>query len=219
MLSLACFSAAVIQSILRAAASPAHQWGMRNKAASAFKVGLASLTTLTLLTNPAPASAHEGYGRHQPQLRWLSTGSAPGPSNARSQELHPEFALGTPGVCRLYNLSGYLALHADGAMVSLEQYCQQQRNWLWHETDELWERFRDVATEATLAFAQTLDQDRVEVYAQSICPFLEAGGTLQALAEMQSDQQLPADFDRAITIAAVHTYCDHYRSALRDGET
>lgn len=171
-------------------------------------MGVASLTTL-LVVNPV-SWAHEGYGQNRllNQREQLS--------NRQSQQEPAEFGLGTPGVCRMYNLSGYLALNADGQMVPLEQHCQQQRNWVWYETNELWERFRDVATAETIAFTQTLAQDRAEAYAQSICPFLEEGGTLQELAAVQADKQLPSDFEQAITIAAVKTYCPRYRSQLEN---
>lgn len=163
-----------------------------------------------LALNPISVFAHEGYGRNHllQQRERLST--------RQLQQEPPEFELGTPGVCRLYNLSGYLAMNADGQMVPLKQYCQQQRSWVWYETDELWERFRDIAAEETIAFTQTLNQDRAEAYAQSICPFLEEGGTLQELAEIQADQQFSAGFEQAITIAAVRTYCPQYRANLQD---
>lgn len=130
----------------------------------------------------------------------------------------PEFKPGTLGICGIYNWSGYLAVAADGRIVTLRQYCQQQRNWVWYEEGRFWERFRDVATVETLAFTQTLDRNQVEAYALSICPFLAEGRTVQDLSQMQADQQLPDAFERAVTIAAVRTYCRRYRDQLPDDD-
>lgn len=126
----------------------------------------------------------------------------------------PEFNPGTPGICRFYNLSGYMALDADGQLVALKPHCQQQRNWAWYEESRFWRRFRDAATGETITFAQTLDRHQIEAYAQSICPFLEDGGTLPELRQIQTDDRLPTEFEHAITIAAIRTYCRQYRSQL-----
>jgi hypothetical protein len=133
---------------------------------------------------------------------------------ATSETEPPEFELGTPGICRFYNLSGYLALAADGQLVPLKPYCEQQRNWVWYEEGRFWQRFRDAATSETLTFAQTLNRHEIESYALSICPFLEDGGTLSELRQIQTDNRLPSEFEQAITIAAVRTYCRQYRSQL-----
>lgn len=123
----------------------------------------------------------------------------------------PEFNPGTVGICRLYNLSGYLALDAEGRILPLRPYCQQQRNWAWHEPKEFWQRFREVATVEAVNYSQTLDQQAIDAYAQSICPFLEAGNTLEQLTQIQANRPFPADFERALTVAAVDTYCQQHR--------
>lgn len=128
----------------------------------------------------------------------------------------PEFKFGTLGICRIYNWSSYLALASDGQVVTLRQYCQQQRNWVWYEEGRFWERFRDVATAETMTFAQSLDQNRIETYAQAICPFLADGGSFRDLAKIQADPPLPANFEQAVTAAAVRTYCRQYRDQLPD---
>ncbi len=134
--------------------------------------------------------------------------------SASEAEPPPEFDPATPGICRLYNLSGYLALAADGRLVTLKPYCQEQRNWVWYEESRFWSRFRDAATVETLAFAQTLDRHEIEVYALSICPFLQDGGTLPELRQIQADDRLPTEFEQAVTTAAIRTYCRQYRSQL-----
>lgn len=133
---------------------------------------------------------------------------------ATSEAEPPAFRLGTPGICRFYNLSGYLAVAADGQLVPLEPYCEQQHNWVWYEESKFWQRFRDAASGETLSFAQTLDRHEIEAYALSICPFLEDGGTLAELQQIQADDRLPPAFEQAITVAAVRTYCRQYRSQI-----
>jgi hypothetical protein len=160
------------------------------------------LSSLSLLIG-APSLAHEGYGSRTSQSTSAAEAVKP-----------PEFKPGTPGVCRLYNLSGYLALNPAGRVIPLQQYCQQQHNWVWYANSKFWQAFRQNAASETITYAQTLDQARVEAYAQSICSFLNDGGTLQELAQ-QGDQKLPADFDQAVIKSAVETYCPQYRSASR----
>jgi hypothetical protein len=127
-----------------------------------------------------------------------------------SQVAPPEFRPGTAAVCGLYNLSGYLALDSQGQVVPLHSYCQQQRNWVWYENTQFWKTFRKIAAPDTLTYTQSLNRERVEAYAQSICPFLKQGGSLQELNQIQ-DQQLPAAFDQTVTNAAIRTYCPQHR--------
>ncbi|MBW4467238.1 MAG: hypothetical protein KME07_17570 [Pegethrix bostrychoides GSE-TBD4-15B] len=127
----------------------------------------------------------------------------------------PAFALNTAGVCWLYNLSGYLALDTEGEVVPLQPYCQQQHNWAWHEPAAFWQQFREVATAETLSYSQTLDQDEIEAYAQTICLFLESGGTVEQLTQIQSDQAFPDAFEQAVTLASVNSLCRQYRKLYR----
>lgn len=161
------------------------------------------------LVSLSGATAHEGYGDRSSRS-----------TRSTADERPPaEFQPGTLGVCRLYNLSGYLAIDAAGQVVPLSQYCQQQHNWVWYQESDFWDAFRDVASPAVLDYTQTLDRHQVEAYANSICDFL-SDRTLdrqtlqQNLQQIQSDQQLLPDFERAVTRAAVKAYCPHYRSSL-----
>jgi hypothetical protein len=170
-----------------------------------YRILLFSLLALTLDQTPAFAQVVSVL----PQVRQSSL-----QLSGSSESEPPEFEPGTLGICRFYNLSGYSAVAADGQLVTLKSYCQEQRNWVWYEEGRFWRRFRDAATPETLAFAQTLDRHQVEAYAQSICPFLEDGGTLPELAEIQADSRLPTEFEQAVTVAAVRTYCRRYRRQL-----
>jgi hypothetical protein len=185
---------------------------LQQKSLTSIRLGLTTLIALLALlaTDRAAATAHEGYAgqRFQQQRIRLLQEQPP--------DQPPEFQPGTPGVCRLYHLSGYMAMNQQGQVVSLSQYCEQQRNWAWYDPDNFWQEFRKVASAETITFAQSLTQARVEAYAQSICPFLEDGGTLQELAQIQTDAQLPADFEQAVTIAAVKTYCRQHRQQIRE---
>jgi hypothetical protein len=184
----------------------------QQKSLTSIRLGLTTLIVVLALlaVDRSVGAAHEGYARRQVQQQRVRL------SKEQPSEQPPEFELGTPGVCRLYHLSGYMAMNQQGQVVPLSQYCEQQRNWAWYESDDFWQEFREVASAETITFAQTLDQERVEAYAQSICPFLEDGGTLQELAQMQTDAQLPADFEQAVTIAAIKTYCRQFRQQIRE---
>ncbi len=127
----------------------------------------------------------------------------------------PVFELGTAGVCWLYNLSGHLALDASGELVSLQPYCQQQRNWAWHEPSLFWQRFRAAANPETLRYSQKLDPDAVEAYGQTICLFFKDGGTITELTQIQADQRFPASFEQAVTVASVESLCKEYRDLYR----
>lgn len=169
---------------------------------------LVLLCSLSVSLEQAPVLAEAGT-INRPQDRQRSSQTA-----AAETEPPSEFRLGTPGICRFYNLSGYLALAADGQLVPLEPYCEQQYNWAWYEESKFWRRFRDAATGETLAFAQTLNRHEIESYALTICPFLDDGGTLPELRQIQSDNDLPPEFEQAVTVAAVRTYCRQYRKQL-----
>ncbi|MCU0524468.1 MAG: hypothetical protein MUF72_06545 [Elainella sp. Prado103] len=165
------------------------------------------------IMTPPNAVAYEGYGG--------GLQGADRSDRSRSKHEPPdEFQPGTLGVCHLHNLAGYLAIDGAGRVVPLSQYCQQQRNWVWHHEDDFWEAFRDVASVEVLSYTQTLDRHRVEFYAQSICSFLSHGNpeqpnsrsnAPQMLRQIQSDQQLPSEFERAVTYAATKTYCPQHR--------
>lgn len=73
-----------------------------------------------------------------------------------------------------------------------------------------WRSFERTATPDALAFANTLNPSDVIVYSKTICSFLETN-TLPDLRQIQADNQLPDDFERAVTLAAVTTYCPSYQ--------
>ncbi len=176
-----------------------------------FKLRPVFLALIALVPLTQPAIAHEGYANHpQPES------ATPDSAAANQADQPPPFDLTAPGVCRLYNLSGYFALDAAGAVLPLPLYCQEQQNWAWYLPGEFWQEFRQVASAETLTYTQTLDRDKVEVYAQAICLFLESGATGEDLARIQADQQLPPDFEQAVTVAAIQTYCPDYRSVWAD---
>jgi hypothetical protein len=165
-----------------------------------------ALAGLALTHAPAPGLAHEGYAnRLQPRPAALNR------AKPDESEPPPPFELSAPGICRLYNLSGYFALDAAGAVLPLRSYCQEQQNWAWYLPGEFWQNFRQVASPETLNYVQTLDRDEVEAYAQAICPFLDSGAMPEDLARIQADQQFPPAFEQAVSAAAIRTYCPDYR--------
>ncbi|MCU0565868.1 MAG: DUF732 domain-containing protein [Oculatellaceae cyanobacterium Prado106] len=123
------------------------------------------------------------------------------------------------GVCNLYNLSGYAAIDSNGEIVNLMDYCH---NFRQNQSEEValrneqrfWENFVLAADQGAIAFAETLGQEQVLAYGNTVCPFLKGGGSLGELRQVQADQDLPPRFDVAVTVAAIHTYCPRYGSEI-----
>ncbi|HEY9663624.1 MAG TPA: DUF732 domain-containing protein, partial [Allocoleopsis sp.] len=59
-----------------------------------------------------------------------------------------------------------------------------------------------------------LGQEDVVAYGSVICPFLDQGGTLAELRQIQGDGNLPRDFEVAVTVAAINTYCPAHVAEL-----
>ncbi|HEY9639789.1 MAG TPA: DUF732 domain-containing protein [Coleofasciculaceae cyanobacterium] len=136
--------------------------------------------------------------------------SAIASSPALAQE---EFTQDALGVCRLYNLSGYSAINADGTLINLTRYCQQQQ--VQRSTNyPFWQSFLAVADQKTVDYAQTLGQQEVTAYGSTICPFLQNGGTLEQLRQIQVSGELPSGFEVAVAVAAINTYCPTYQSEI-----
>lgn len=161
------------------------------------------ILAVVLGLHSVPVAAHEGYARTVQRQR---------PATERSsRDVPDEFMSGTLGVCRLYNLSGYQVIDALGQLVPLGEYCAQRRNWVAVEDGKFWQAFREAASDEVIAFTRTLSRESVYAYGTAICPFLQEGGTVQALRQLHRDQQLPAAFEEAILTAAITTYCPRLR--------
>jgi Protein of unknown function (DUF732) len=118
----------------------------------------------------------------------------------------------TLGLCGLHNLSGYSAIDAVGSLVNLTQYCHQQQ--VQPSASPFWQSFLVAADRNTVAYAEALGQQQVAAYGTAICPFLENGGTLAQLRQIQVSGELPSGFEVAVAVAAIHTYCPTYRSEM-----
>lgn len=123
-------------------------------------------------------------------------------------------AIQTDGICGLYNRSGYLVVDETGNLVDVVEYCSHLRDQAEPRASAFWQTFESTATSDAIAVANTLNPDAVVEYGASICPFLEQGGSLRELRQIQGDGELPSDFEVAVTIAAIYTYCPTYRSEL-----
>jgi hypothetical protein len=118
-------------------------------------------------------------------------------------------------MCRSYNASGYMIVDPNGRLINLQDYCNSQRtDGSSQQSQSFWEQFVRWADADAIAFANNLDRQDVVAYGATICPFLQNGGSLADLQQMQADSQLPTGFESAITAAAVDTYCPSYRSAV-----
>ena len=132
-----------------------------------------------------------------------------------SPALAQDPSLQATGICGLYNHSGYLVVDEAGRLVNVVDYCQNQREQqTTPETSAFWQAFEATANSQARATATALGPDEVVAYGSTICPFLDQGGTLDELRQIQLDGDLPSGFETAVTVAAIQTYCPTYRSAL-----
>ncbi|HEY9700260.1 MAG TPA: hypothetical protein V6D10_23600 [Trichocoleus sp.] len=147
----------------------------------------------------------------QPQLAAAREQMAPVAPPARDEAAYPP---GTLGICHLAPLAGRVAVDSSGNLLVLSDYCRSQHDQLDAQAEQFWQRFVANANAETMTFARTLDRQSVVTYSTTICPFLENGGTLSELRQLQADNHLPVAFEVAITLAAIHTYCPAYRSEI-----
>jgi hypothetical protein len=117
-------------------------------------------------------------------------------------------------LCPLHNLSGYSAIDASGNLINLRQYCQSQQEMAKPNHAPFWQAFLAAAAPAAIDYARTLNADAVFAYSETICPFLENGGTLNQLRQIQGSGTLPSEFEVAVTSAAIQTECPAYQSEL-----
>lgn len=118
-----------------------------------------------------------------------------------------EFAKDRLGICPLYNLSGYSTIDLQGNLVNLTAYCQGVSNTSEIRNNDFWRNFVEVADNEAIAYAETYGRTEVNAYGNTICSFLQNGGTLAELRQVQSDQSFPPTFEIAVTMAAIETYC------------
>jgi hypothetical protein len=142
----------------------------------------------------------------------------------RADAQTPEAQVAT-GICGLYNHSGYLVVDETGNLVDMAGYCQQQAHRRSQTTSQpdpqqatiasaFWRTFDMTANAEAQQMATTLGRDEVMAYGATICPFLQQGGTLQELRQIQTDGNLPSSFETAVTVAAIYSQCPAHRSEL-----
>jgi hypothetical protein len=137
-----------------------------------------------------------------------------------------------PGVCGLNHRSGYLVVDESGNLVDLVEYCRQRSDQVEqlqqtqsdsstdpHDSQSIafWQAFEAGASPEAIVFANSLGSDEVFAYGSAICPFLEQGGSLRELRQIQGDGNLPTSFEVAVTVAAIDTYCPRFRSEIGRG--
>jgi hypothetical protein len=134
-----------------------------------------------------------------------------------------------PGICGLNSRSGYLVVDESGNLVDLVEYCRQrsanveqlQQTQSYSSTEPqsiaFWQAFEAGASPEAIVFANSLGSDAVFAYGSAICPFLEQGGSLRELRQVQGDGNLPTSFEVAVTVAAIDTYCPKFRSEIGRG--
>ncbi len=142
-----------------------------------------------------------------------------------------------PGLCALRNeTSGRWVHDGNGQMVPLREICGDSDAWDAYVSSfdeelaaiadnpiaepltpeqvtpnqEFWLRFRTAASNEALEFARSLELSAVIDYGQTICPLLNDGVTMDEVRDTQVEADLPADFDAAVNVAAIHTYCPQH---------
>lgn len=128
-------------------------------------------------------------------LAAVSTSALPAPTEIAS------------GICGLYNHDGYLVVDESGNLINMQDYCQRQHDRSASATRQFWQAFTATANPTVMEVAQKLGQEQVVAYGSMICPFLDQGGTLAELRQIQGDGDLPRDFEVIVTVAAINTYC------------
>jgi hypothetical protein len=138
------------------------------------------------------------------------------------------------GLCQLNNIGGRAIIDPQGQLIGLTDFCRQQPTTQptesqsasnasnasgddqsqsgdkEHQDEEFWRSFNQVASPDAVQFSDTLDRQQILAYSTTICPYLNNGGTLQQIRQIQATGKLPTSFDVAVTIAAIHTYCPEY---------
>ncbi|NJN86243.1 MAG: hypothetical protein HC881_07925 [Leptolyngbyaceae cyanobacterium SL_7_1] len=136
--------------------------------------------------------------------------------------IHAQEAIAPPsrGICAMQYYSGLATIDTDGQVVSLEDYCRAfpsvapETAPISVEGNKFWQAFLTAASPAALAFAESTGQQAVIDYGMTICPYLDDGGSLPELRQIQSSLPIPPSFDVAVTVAAIHTNCPEYRAGI-----
>ncbi|MGF1498219.1 MAG: DUF732 domain-containing protein [Elainellaceae cyanobacterium] len=133
------------------------------------------------------------------------------------------------GLCLLGDLSGRWVEGASGRMMPLHEVCGRLPNG---EGDAaaasedpaadaadpaksmFWRAFLNAAGEEAIAFAEAIPVEDIVAYGTTICPMLEDGHTLQEVRTVQATSDLPASFDAAVNVAAIHTFCPQYATQI-----
>ncbi|NEQ26263.1 MAG: hypothetical protein F6K28_45940 [Microcoleus sp. SIO2G3] len=125
------------------------------------------------------------------------------------------------GICSVGELGGRSIVNSAGQLVRLNEYCQQQVQITEQQIpppdpneNAFWQAFRAVASPAALEFSESIDRQQLIAYSTTICPFLASGGTMQQVRAVQVQSRLPAAFDAAVNVAAIHTYCPQFTNQI-----
>ncbi len=125
------------------------------------------------------------------------------------------------GLCSVREIGGRAIVNAQGQLITLNEYCQQQVQAIEQQTPSpdlnhqaFWQAFLQVASPQAIEFSETIDRQQLLAYSTTICPFLSSGGTMQQIRAVQVQSRLPAAFDAAVNVAAVHTYCPQFSAQI-----
>lgn len=122
------------------------------------------------------------------------------------------------GICAIGNISGRSIVDANGRLLNLTEFCSRQQVpvvvTLEPQDEAFWQTFLSVASPDAVQFSRSIDRQQVIAYAAAVCPILRQGGSLQQVRQVQIQSRLPAAFDAAVNVAAIHTYCPEYQAQI-----
>ncbi|MEB3359197.1 MAG: DUF732 domain-containing protein [Synechococcales bacterium] len=134
------------------------------------------------------------------------------------------------GLCLLGDLSGRWVEGASGRMMPLREICERSPDEVPTSPDPsppdpqagaesstqavFWRAFLMAAGEEAIAFSEALPVADIVAYGTTICPMLDGGYTLQEVRTVQATSDLPAGFDAAVNVAAIHTFCPKYATQI-----
>lgn len=126
-----------------------------------------------------------------------------------------------PGLCYQgqNDISGSWVNDGTGQLVPLQTLCEvaiqhQEDTRIPPEETDFWQAFRTAASSEAMAFADNAGVENVTTYGRTICPSLVEVGTMGELRSLQARGGLPASFDAAVNVAAIHTYCPEKTSSI-----
>ena len=158
-----------------------------------------------------PSATNQVSGHKQASVSTQDSGNKQDSANPQHQSSSINYP---PGLCYRgeRDISGTWVNDGTGQLVPLTTLCEvaiQHQEIMTTASAEIpfWQAFVTAASPEALEFANEAGVDDVVAYGQTICPSLHELGSMDELRIFQAQGGLPASFDAAVNVAAIHTYC------------